>query len=431
MTEVKSEQCSTSELDLFCLPPTQVAIEDSKWIQVNPREVNDSYSIKFEYSAGSGLYLDLAKSYISFQAKIDGAGPDPNDKAGPVNNTAHSLFKQIDLEINGQIVTTSNAFYPYESMLLLLGNYGKEAARTQLELLGYSKDTAGQMDVLALDGNNKGLKARADGFNTGQWRDYIMRPNLAMFQQERLLPPSTKICLNLIPSDPKFCLMTDHNNPPYKPKLKDLKLHVRVAKVNTSLALEQATKRQEGMKLYYPIRRLKTKPITIARGLQSHSEIISMGQIPKRFYIEMVPESAHLGHFKKNPFNFKNYDINEIYLSVGINNYPSIPLTPDFTNGLVRESYMTLFSSSGILFDDKGLDISLADYKNGYTIFAFDLTADNNDGDHLELVKRGDVQLHVRFGTALPEAVTILAIGEYENTIQIDRFNTVIKDYMN
>ena len=432
MTEVKSEQCSTSELDLFCLPPTQVAIEDSKWIQVNPREVNDSYSIKFEYSAGSGLYLDLAKSYISFQAKIDGAGADPNDKCGPVNNTAHSLFKQIDLEINGQMVTTSNAFYPYESMLLLLGNYGKEAARTQLELLGYSKDTAGQMDVLVLDGDNKGLKARSEGFNTGQWRDYIMRPNLAMFQQERLLPPSTKICLNLIPSDPKFCLMTDHNNPPYKPKLKDLKLHVRVAKVNTSLALEQARRRQEdGMKLYYPIRRLKTKPITIARGLQSHSEIISMGQIPKRFYIEMVPESAHLGNFKKNPFNFKNYNINEIYLSVGINNYPSTPLTPDFTNGLVRESYMTLFSSSGILFDDKGLDISLADYKDGYTIFAFDLTADNNDGDHLELMKRGDVQLHVRFGTALPEAVTILAIGEYENTIQIDRFNTVIKDYMN
>ena len=432
MSEVKSEACSTSELDLFCLPPTQVAIEDSKWVQVNPREVNDSYSIKFEYQAGSGLYLDLAKTYLSFQAKIDGAGADPNDKAGPVNNTAHSLFKQIDLEINGQVVTPSSPFYPYVSMLVALSNYGKEAARTQNEIQGYSKDTAGQMDVLALDGDNKGLKARAEGFNTGNWRDYIMRPNLAMFQQERLLPPSTKICLNLIPSDPKFCLMADHNNPPYKPKLKDLKLHVRVAKVNTSLALEQARKRtEEGMKLYYPIRRLKTKPMTIARGLQSHSEIISTGQIPKRAYVMLVQELAQLGDFKKNPFNFKNYDLNEIYLSVGITNYPSTPLTPDFTNGLVRESYMTLFSSAGILFDDKGLDISLSDYKNGYAIYAFDLTADNNDGDHLELVKRGDVQLHLKFGTALPETVTILAIGEYENTIQIDKFNTVIKDYMN
>ncbi len=427
----KSEECSTSELDLFCLPPTQVAIEDSKWIQVNPREVNDNYSIKFEYTAGDGLYIDLAKSIISFLVKIDGAGADPNDKAGPVNNTAHSLFKQIDLEINGQIVTSSNAFYPFESMLIQLLNYGKEAARTQSELLGYSKDTAGQMDVLALDGANKGLKARAEGFNEGEWRDYIMRPNLAMFQQERLLPPSTRISLNLVPSDPKFWLMADGVNPPYKTKLKELKLHMRVVKVNPTLAMEQAQKRQEGMKLYYPIRRLKTKPITIARGLQSHTEIVSTGQKPKRTYVAMGAESAILGNFKKNPFNFKNYDVNEIYLSSGITHYPSTPFTPDYTNGLYRESYMSLFSSSGKLFDDTGLDISLADFKDGYAIYCFDLTPDNNDGDHLELVKRGDVQLHVKFGTALTETVTILVISEYENTLQIDRFNTVIKDYMN
>ena len=92
---------------------------------------------------------------------------------------------------------------------------------------------------------------------------------------------------------------------------------------------------------------------------------------------------------------------------------------------------MSLFSSSGKLFDDTGLDISLADFKDGYAIYCFDLTPDNNDGDHLELVKRGDVQLHVKFGTALTETVTILVISEYENTLQIDRFNTVIKDYTN
>ncbi len=431
MAEQKSEEWSTSELDLFNLPPTQVAIEEGKWIQINPREVNDSYSIKFEYTAGNGLYLDLAKSYISFQVKIDGTTADLN-KAGPVNNFAHSLFKQIDLEINGQMVTSSSPFYPYESILTVLTNYGKEAGTTQLEVSGFSKDTAGQMDVLDLAGANKGLKKRAEGFNTGNYRDFIMRPNLAMFQQERLLPPSTKICINLIPSDPKFCLMADGADTPYKPKLKDLKLHTRVVKVNSTLALEQVRKRtEEGMKLYYPIRRLKTKPMTIPRGLQSHSEIISMGQIPKRMYVKLVQESAQIGNFKKNPYNFKNYNLNEIYLSVGINNYPSTPLTPDITNGLVKESYMTLFSSSGMLFDDKGLNFSLSDYKDGYAIYCFDLTADNNDGDHLELVKRGDVQLHVKFGTALPETVTILAIAEYENTIQIDRFNTVIKDYMN
>ena len=429
--DVKSEECGTSELDLFSVPPTQVAIEDGKWVQINPREVNDSYSIKFEYSAGDGLYLDLAKSYLSFKAKIDGTTATLN-KAGPVNNWAHSVFKQIDLEVNGTIITTSNAFYAYEAMLAFLLNYGKGATESQLELCGFKKDTAGQMDVAALDGDNEGLTKRAEGFNTGSYRDFIMRPNIFLFLQERLLPPSSKISLNLVPSDPKFCLMVNADTGPYKPKFKDLKLHMRVVKVNSSLALEHAKNRMENnMKLYYPLRRLKTKPITIPRGLQSHTEIISMGQMPKREYVMLVSESAQIGNFKKNPFNFQHFNLNEIYLSSGINHYPSMPLTPDFTSGRVREAYMTLFSSAGILFDDKGLDITLNDYKNGYTIFAFDLTADNNDGDHMELVKRGDVQLHVKFSQALAETVTIICIAEYENTLQIDKFNTVIKDYMN
>ncbi len=428
--EGKSEECGTSELELFGLPPTQVAIEEGKWIQVNPREVNDGYSIKFEYSAGD-VYIDLAKSYISFQAKIDGTTTTLN-KAGPVDDFGHSVFKQIDLEVNGTIITTSNAFYPYESKLLQLLNYGKGAADSQLELFGHKKDTAGQMDDAKLDGENKGLVSRATGFNTGRFRDFIMRPNISLFHQERLLPPSTKISLNLIPSDPKFCLMADADTGAYRPKLKDLKLHMRVVKVNPTMALEHARKRMEGgMKLYYPIRRLKTKPITIPRGIQSHTEIISTGQIPKRVHVELVSESGLIGHFKKNPFNFQHFNLNEIYLSTGINHYPSTPLTPDFANGRVRESYMTLFSSTGKLFDNEGLDITLEDYKNGYAIYAFDLTPDNNDGDHMELMKRGDVQLHVKFSTALTETVTILCIAEYENTIQIDKFNTVIKDYMN
>ena len=429
--DVKSEECSTSELDLFSLPPTQVAIEEGKWVQINPREVNDSYSIKFEYTGGDGVYLDLSKSYLSFQAKIDGTTAVLN-KAGPVDNTAHSLFKQMDLEVNGTIITTSNPFYAHESMLIKLLGYGKSAAESQLEISGNKKDTAGAMDDPKIDGGNKGLKARAEGFNTGSYRDFIMRPNISMFHQEKLLPPSTKVCLNLVPSDPKFCLMADADTGPYKPKFKDLKLHMRVVKVNTALALEHAKNRMENnMKLYYPLRRLKTKPVTIPRGLQSHTEIISMGQMPKKMYVALLKESALIGHFKYNPYNFQHFNLNEIYLSAGINHYPTTPLTPDFTNGLVKESYMTLFSSQGTLFDNKGLDITLDDYKDGYAIYCFDLTPDNNDGDHMELVKRGDVQLHVKFGTALTETVTILAIGEYENTIQIDKFNTVIKDYMN
>ena len=48
----------------------------------------------------------------------------------------------------------------------------------------------------------------------------------------------------------------------------------------------------------------------------------------------------------------------------------------------------------------------------------------------MELVKRNDLDLHITFGGALTEAITILTISEFENVIQIDSNNSVFKDYM-
>ena len=151
-----SEPCGKSELDIFCLPPTQVAIEDSEWIPVHPTEVGNSFSIKFQYTTSDGYYLDLARSYVSFLAQIDGTS-NGNEKAGPINLWGHSLFKQIDFSINDTLLTSSNDFYAYEAMTTALLSYGKDAAETQLALSGYEKDTAGQMDIVKLDGDNKGF----------------------------------------------------------------------------------------------------------------------------------------------------------------------------------------------------------------------------------------------------------------------------------
>jgi len=420
--------CSKTELDLFCLPPTQVAIDEGSWIEFTPRE--KSNNIKFEAKA-SDNYIDLSKSWISFKAQVGGTTAAAK-VAGPINLWGHSLFNQIDMQVNDTILTSSSAFYGFEAMTTTLLSYGKEATSTQMELGGYVKDTAEHMDVVALDGDNKGLVTRSKGFNKGEWRDFVMRPCLPLFQQERLLPPETKINLTLKPSDPKFALMFDGDNALYKPIMKDFKLHLRAVKVNSTIAIEHAKRRKDnGEKLYYPIRRLATKAFTLGTGLLSSRETISKGVLPLRVFVMMVEESAAMGAFKKNPFNFQHFNLKEIKLTIGgTTSIPSEPLRPDFTNKMAKDCYMNLFSQTGILFDDKGLDIKYHDFQNGYSIFAFNLTADQSDGDHLELVKRNDLDLHLNFGAVLPSAVTVLSILEYENCLQIDSNDNIIRDYM-
>ena len=78
---------------------------------------------------------------------------------------------------------------------------------------------------------------------------------------------------------------------------------------------------------------------------------------------------------------------------------------------------------------DEGNGISRDDYKDGYALYAFDLTADLGEDDHLNLVKQGNVHLALKFGEALAETVTIIVFAEFDNVIELDRDRNVLVDF--
>ena len=79
---------------------------------------------------------------------------------GPVNLFLHSLFSQVDISLNGTLITSSTNTYPYWAMLETLLSYGYDAKTSQLTSALYYKDTAGQMGS-TFDGNiDNGLATR-------------------------------------------------------------------------------------------------------------------------------------------------------------------------------------------------------------------------------------------------------------------------------
>jgi hypothetical protein len=55
-------------------------------------------------------YLDLTNSFMCARAKntrINGDDLDAADTVGPVNNFFHSLFSQVDVSLNGTLITSS------------------------------------------------------------------------------------------------------------------------------------------------------------------------------------------------------------------------------------------------------------------------------------------------------------------------------------
>ena len=61
--------------------------------------------------------------------------------------------------------------------------------------------------------------------------------------------------------------------------------------------------------------------------------------------------------------------------------------------------------------------------------FAFDLTADLDDGGHFQLVKQGNLQLELQFKTPLPETINVIVYAEFDNVIEVDKARNVIFDY--
>jgi len=111
-----SSVCSKSELELFTVPPTQVAIKRSFWTEVylqNPC-TNEG---PFEFKITPDIYMiDVSKNYINFVFRIlkaDGSNcqitnannVQSGDLVAPINLFGKTFFKQIKIFINGKLIS--------------------------------------------------------------------------------------------------------------------------------------------------------------------------------------------------------------------------------------------------------------------------------------------------------------------------------------
>jgi len=123
--------------------------------------VSDGSPVEFDISGTGDDYIDFGNTLLHVKAKVTQANGDnlaAGAAVGPVNLFLHSLFSQVDISLNGALITSSTNTYPYRAMLETLLSYGQDAKTSQLTSVLYYKDSAGNMDSVTFDGNvNTGL----------------------------------------------------------------------------------------------------------------------------------------------------------------------------------------------------------------------------------------------------------------------------------
>ena len=207
-----------------------------------------------------------------------------------------------------------------------------------------------------------------------------------LFHQHKYLPPSCKVSVKLIRSDPKFCSQktTSNDNDEYKVDITRCELLVRKVKVNPGVITKHNKLLTSGVGMKYQIKSMQTQFFSISQGKQSEClNLIINRQQPKRLLISLVDHAAKNGSYTTNPFNFKHFHLSSIGLVVDGHLVPNKPITLDFDNNLYTRAYANLLLASGKAFVDEDNSITMADFANDFTIYAFNLTGDLCEGVHL------------------------------------------------
>ena len=144
-----------------------------------------------------------------------------------------------------------------------------------------------------------------------------------------------------------------------------------------------------------------------------------------------MDNDAFNGRYKKNPYNFKNYDLRQLKIYLDGQQQSFIPVEPNFATYNFITAYANLFAGTGKWMRDECTDIRRTDFDAGYALYAFDLTADLAEEGHFNLMEHGYVRIYLKFGTALPNTIQVIVYDKFESVIEIDKSRNIIIDFKN
>ncbi|MDP7166050.1 MAG: hypothetical protein QF667_04445 [Candidatus Marinimicrobia bacterium] len=417
------------ELDLFETIKMQINYDHFRLEKISPLN-GGTDPLEFHINGSGEDYIWPQMHYLHLWIKITQNGGENlanDDTTTPVNNFVHSLWNEVKVTINGTVVTPKDENYAYKAFFERLFSFGDCAMKSQGEAALFIKDLAGQMEHHTL---NTGAAARRRYIAESKTLEVLCPLNIDLFLQGQVIPNGCDINIKLSRNPVLFSLMMPDNN---GRKISMTKSDLIIAKprLNPATFLAHANAFQQGAMAIYPIRRCETRTAVIEQGVLSKTLAnICTGQLPRRVVVGLVSNTAYNGAHNENPFNFQHYDLNYLALHLDGELRPNIPLTPNFTDDLYLESYMSLFLATDKLNRDEGLIVTRSDYSQGYALYAFDLSADQSaDATHFDTIKSGNFKLDFKFARATPHSINAVIRLEFDSTIRIDRNKSVILDY--
>ena len=419
------EESYSSKLAVFQKPYVETAVTDISYVDICPKNNYDKgSSIEFYVGDSGPDYIDLSRCRLKVKARIvkpNGSKITASNKVCFVNLTLHSLFKRVDLLLQGKNTSPDlEANYCYKALLDVLLNYGYSAKDSQLQSELYFKDV-GAMDAPPGKAENPGAEKRWEYTKAGLEVTMEGPLHLYICQQNRPILNGVTLGIKLYPQNDEFLLMSADSTQ-YSVEITDISFRVCYVRVTDAVILAQNNVLKMSPALY-PFWRSKIKTFSVPKGISSFSsDDIFHGKVPAKLIVTLVKTQAYNGSYSLNPFNFVTGGVNSIIFAVNNKSVPQEPLEPNYSTGDYISSYLTLFCNK--YPHHRGNFITRSDYAAGYTIYIFDVQGQAED-ELMTNSKSGISQIALKFAAPTTDALTIIAYAIFPATLLCDHSRNI------
>ena len=422
-------ECKSSSLCIFDKPGTSTDIQRSYVVDYYPvSSVSSNGPIEFYIPGNAEDYIDVnnIKVYIKLKVtKADGTNVDNTDEVGFNNLAIASLFQDASLMLGETQIEGGHMNYPYYGYFNTVMQFQPQAQRSHLLAFGWYKDEATKFD----DATNEGFKKRSKLLGESAVVEFEGPLYFDFFNQDRFLISQTDMRIKLTPSKPEFALNA-YGTSAFKIHFEKIILYVPRIELNPSVINGHAVglKKQNA---HYDINHTELITYTIPKGQKSYTkDRLFPDMAPKLLMVAMVENEAFNGNIKKNPFHFKHFDMNKIALYREGRSIPGQPFTPDFDETWYLRSYLNTMQTFNYYNTDDTNGLTPFEWANGYTIYAFDLTADGDISSHCRqgYVSR-NLRLELTFKKDLPTTINVLLYAVFDSHIEITQLRDIITHY--
>lgn len=423
----------TSSIDLFEPEVIEVGVRERKNCIVRPGAISDTGPIHLTVQPEGEYYLDPSSLRVCGEFKIEkwdstgghwkplAAVTDPNKiSVAPINMFTKALFKDIEVWMQQQQVSlVATTAYPIKAYLETLLSYGLDAERTLLACDYWRKDKPGKQD--SLSDNADAVEDRYNFIANSRTVKFSNTIHTELTTMNRYLLPGLTFDFRFTLNDPSVYLQTtaaDVNK--YRAHFIDFYLTFDRVLLNTNAHNSIEKKMNSGQKSIYLVNRGTVRTKQISQGeVYCRWQTLYSGTLPDDVTICMLDSTAFNGAPTKNLFNFQHFNAESICLKVNSVVLPAKPIEADFANKDARLAYRHLFDNIGINTSNSPCLLTYEDFCQGSTLIPFDLTPDKCSSFHGHEKQTGVIELDIRFKSALPTGITVLAICNFSDRIII------------